>query len=94
MKTTSAFRARARKVCPAIRNSRSHGRVSLAEIAARLYIGKGTASRLVREKIIPSEQVGGRPQVRRNEYEDWEFAFGDSAMREDFWERRRREAGV
>ena len=72
----------------------SYQRVARSEIAERLDIPRSRVARLLRQNIIPSVREDDQTRVRRDEYEDWEFACGDSASRRDYFERRSRERGM
>jgi excisionase family DNA binding protein len=55
------------------------GRITVAEIAARLSIGRGTVYRLLEKRIVPALRLGRRWIVTRHAYEEWERRCGQES---------------
>jgi excisionase family DNA binding protein len=52
------------------------GRISVAEIAARLSIGRAAVYKILEEHVVPGIRLGKRWLVTRNAYEAWERRCG------------------
>jgi excisionase family DNA binding protein len=52
------------------------GRISVAEIAKRLSIGRVTVYKLLEHRVIPAIRLGRRWLVTRHSYEQWEQCCG------------------
>ena len=52
------------------------GRITVAEIAARLSIGRAAVYKMLEEHIMPGIRLGKRWLVTRNAYEEWERRCG------------------
>jgi excisionase family DNA binding protein len=54
----------------------SDGRISVAEIAKRLSIGRVAVYKLLGHRVIPAIRLGRRWLVTRHSYEQWEQRCG------------------
>jgi excisionase family DNA binding protein len=54
----------------------TNSRISVAEIAARLSVGRLTVYKLLENGVIPSIRFGHRYIVTRRAYKDWELTCG------------------
>jgi excisionase family DNA binding protein len=54
----------------------SVGRISVAEIAERLAIGRAAVYKLLEHRVIPAIRLGRRWLVTRHSYEQWEQRCG------------------
>ncbi len=52
------------------------GRISVAEIAKRLTIGRAAVYKLLEQRVIPAIRLGQRWLVTRHSYEQWEQRCG------------------
>jgi excisionase family DNA binding protein len=54
----------------------SVGRISVAEIAERLAIGRVAVYKMLEQRLIPAIRLGRRWLVTRHSYEQWEQCCG------------------
>ena len=64
---------------PSVVPTRQSGRISAAEIAKRLDIGRVAVYTMLKQRIIPAVRVGRRWIITRHAYEQWERTCGMQA---------------